>query len=295
MPRHEGTVMRRLAIVLATIGLAADASAGDFDIPDLPVLRGSSPFIPAPPTFTRWSGAYAGVQAGYGNGRFDFSGATKSLIAYELRELALESQQHPSSWKFLGTANDTNQSVGIFAGYNSQFDDAVLGVDVHYNRTDFIAIAPSSPIARLTSAGGNTYAVTLDGAATMRITDWGVARVRGGYVIDTVMPYVTAGVAFGRADISRSVTISIIENPFSPFDPTQCPSAANPSCGQFVFTNSETKKGSFIFGWALGGGADVMLMPHVFLRGEYEYVAFSGLAGIKTSMHTARLGGGFKF
>jgi opacity protein-like surface antigen len=36
-------------------------------------------------------------------------------------------------------------------------------------------------------------------------------------------------------------------------------------------------------------------MPNVFVRGEYEYVGFAPIWGIKTAVNTARVGLGFKF
>ena len=47
----------------------------------------------------------------------------------------------------------------------------------------------------------------------------------------------------------------------------------------FSFTNSETKNGAIAFGWALGGGIDVMVMPNAFLRAEYEFVKFAPISG----------------
>jgi hypothetical protein len=39
----------------------------------------------------------------------------------------------------------------------------------------------------------------------------------------------------------------------------------------------------------------VIVMPHVFFRGEYEAVAFSPIWNITAIVQTARLGAGFKF
>ena len=40
----------------------------------------------------------------------------------------------------------------------------------------------------------------------MRITDYGAARLRGGWVVGNFLPYATLGVAVGRANITRSAT-----------------------------------------------------------------------------------------
>ena len=38
-----------------------------------------------------------------------------------------------------------------------------------------------------------------------------------------------------------------------------------------------------------------MLMPNVFVRGEFEYISFTKVQGIQAQIGTARVGAGFKF
>ena len=49
--------------------------------------------------------------------------------------------------------------------------------------------------------------------------------------------------------------------------------------------------------WSLLGarGVDVMLAKNVFLRGEYEYTAFTKFQGIEARISTGRFGAGLKF
>jgi opacity protein-like surface antigen len=295
--------MRRLLVAVALIGLVTDASAGDFEIPALgggytpaPVEPGyvpaPAPFVPAPPTYMRWSGFYGGAQAGYGSANFDFSTSTQPLIAFLLRNTALESEQSVSTWRVLGSKSTGGASGGGFVGYNSQWDDVILGVEVMYSKTNFSSTATGDPISRVTSAGGNTYNVTLGGDASARINDYGTARVRAGYIMKTIMPWAMFGFAVGRMDYTTSATVDGIENPGNPL-PCGVPAAAN--CTPFSFSKTETKNNAFIYGWTAGGGVDVMVMPHVFLRAEYEYTNFASLAGIKPAINTARVGAGFKF
>jgi outer membrane immunogenic protein len=273
--------MRRWLVascMLGSIGmlsLMTQANAQDFETP---TLRGSSPYIPAPPKYTRWQGFYVGGQIGYGTSKMDFSGATESLVAFQLRETALEQEHRVSEWDVLGKASPSGTSYGGFVGYNFQFSDVIVGIDVHYNGSNFFAAAPVYPIGRAVSAGGNEYTVILDGDASMRITDYGSARFRAGWLVGNVLPYATLGFAFGRADISRSVDIFLTENGV-PFD----------------FAQSETRKGRFIYGWSAGAGLDVLVMPNIFVRGEVEYISFSQAQGIEAQITTARLGAGFKF
>ncbi len=267
--------MRRLLLALGLIGLASAAAADEFR---LPVLRGSDTFVPAPPTFTRWSGFYVGGQWGYGGASVDFSGATRDLVAFSLRELALESEQSPSQWEVLGKTSTSASSYGGFVGVNTQWDDAILGFELNYNRTSFMAVAPLTPLTRATSAGGNAYILTITGNASMRVTDVGTLRGRAGYAMGNFLPYLTAGFAVGRADIARTAVASGTENGFP-----------------FSFTETETKNAAFLYGWAVGAGLDVAVTSNLFLRGEAEYVNFAPISGMHATITSARVAAGLKF
>jgi outer membrane immunogenic protein len=273
--------MRRWFVALCLIGgLTSHAAAGEFE---LPTLRGSAPFIPEAPKYARWSGFYVGGQVGYGLAQANFAEATASLVAFMLRELALEEEARPSQWQVLGSGSNSGPTFGGFFGYNSQWDDVIVGVDLHYNSAGFSMVAPVSPIGRVVGAGGNTYALTLGGSASMRITDYGAARVRGGWIVGNFLPYATLGFALGRANVSRSATAAGTE--------TTGGGIVTP----FSFSSSESRTGAFIYGWSAGGGMDVMLTQNLFLRGEYEYTAFTKIQGIAARISTARFGAGLKF
>src|SRR5262245_48507862 len=112
-------------LVLASAGMrgaaAADYGGG--------VLRGSSVYELGSPTYIRWGGAYVGGQAGFSQASADFSDSTKSLVAFVLRNLALEEEAVPSEWVVLGKSDQRALSFGGFVGWNSQWDDVVLGVE----------------------------------------------------------------------------------------------------------------------------------------------------------------------
>ncbi|MCC6888313.1 MAG: outer membrane beta-barrel protein [Hyphomicrobiales bacterium] len=278
--------MRWFVVAGCLLASVTCAHAQDFD---MPTLRGSSPFIPEAPRYTRWAGFYAGGQLGYTSSEMNFAGATEDLIAYLLRATALENEQRPSEWGVLGKVSPSGTSFGIFAGYNSQWSDVIVGIDLHYNRSDFFSVAPVSPISRSVTAGGNSYAVTIDGSASMRITDYGAARLRGGWIVGNFLPYATVGVAVGRADITRSARVSGTET--VPCSPDPC----TPTVTPFDFSTSEAKNAHFIYGWSAGGGLDVMLMPNLFVRGDFEYISFAKALGIKAETVTARVGAGLRF
>ena len=86
-----------------------------------------------------------------------------------------------------------------------------------------------------------------------------------------------------------------MQNPPSPPDPAVCGTAAAPNCVPFSFTSSETRNNAFAYGWAAGGGLDVLVFPNVFLRGEYEYLSFGSVSGIRASINSGRVGVGLKF
>jgi opacity protein-like surface antigen len=288
--QKKGAVMRRWFVALCMVGLTSGAGAQEFE---LPTLRGSSAFVPAAPVHTNWGGFYFGGQIGRSSANMNFAGATESLVRFMLRELALENEAHPSTWAVLGAKESSSMNGGFFLGYNTQFEDAVVGIEFNYSRAKHFADAPTFPIARVTAAGGNTYLVNLTGSASMNIQEFATTRMRAGWSVGNFMPYATLGVAIGRADISRSATAFGAENPPAGYPTVPCDPAQN--CTEFFFTQSESKKDAWLYGWSAGGGLDVIVMPNVFLRGEYEYLNFAKAQGIKTQIHTGRVGAGFKF
>jgi outer membrane immunogenic protein len=283
--------MRRLLCVFALIAMMSDAFAGDYDVP---VLRGSESVVPgvpfgqAPPLVPRWAGFYVGGQVGMGIGSMNFAGTTQPLVAHMLRELRVESENRVSDWQVLGKGDTRSASGGFFVGYNNSWEGMIIGVDFTWSKVDYFVNAPASPISRLTTTSTNiAYGMTLTGNANMQITDFGVLRVRAGVDLGNVLPYAGIGVAVGRAGLYRSATASGIE--YVPDDPN--PPIETP----FFFTESETKSNAVIYGWSLSGGLDIMLMPCLFMRAEYEFVSFQPVWNISSSISTARLGIGYKF
>ncbi len=213
--------MRRVICALTVLVLASPAFAADLD---LDILRGSQPVGPA--TFTRWSGFYVGGQFGYTNGNAAFSNATPPGIGYALRETTLENEFNVSQWPTLGTANETVPSYGGFAGYNTQWQDVVIGVEANVNRAAFSLQAPSTPIGPLITAAdslGYTHTVTISSSGSLASTDLGTLRARAGYVLGNFMPYGFAGMALTEATVSIASNVHDI----------QCNSATPPACGSF--------------------------------------------------------------
>jgi len=202
---------RRMRIVIA-VWLAVLAFAGTAVGADLgPYLRGGQYEEPAPAY--RWSGVYGGGQVGFSVAGIDFTGGVGSLIAHILRVTAIEQDQHISNWPLLGKRNPSGVSFGGFVGYNWQWEDAVTGIELNYNRTS-LSGSSSDPIERLFLDDSQAltghhfqYDVTVQGSATARITDFGTFRLRGGWAAGPFLPYGFVAFALGRADVTRSATV----------------------------------------------------------------------------------------
>ena len=57
----------------------------------------------------------------------------------------------------------------------------------------------------------------------------------------------------------------------------------------------QTKRNAITYGWSVGAGLDVMVMPNAFLRAEIDYVRFAPMSDIKAAIASGRIGGGLKF
>ncbi len=276
--------MRWVIGVLAVLALAPRAFAADID-----VLRGSTDTVGAG-LFTRWSGFYAGGQFGLSNLQSDFSAATQPLVAFSLRELALENEAHVSQFPVLGQSNATGMTFGAYAGYNTQWQDLILGLELGYTFVNLNTIAPDTPIARRVGAGGTVYDVNLSGSGSLRLIDFTSLRAQAGWVVGNFLPYGFAGFALGRADYSVSTSVFAHQNP----DCTLGPSC-NPPNVAVTFPNSNAANNALLYGFTVGGGLQFALTPNIFVRGEYEYVRFAPLNNILVSMMSGRLGAGVKF
>ena len=153
----------------AFLAFAPSAFAADYN-PYIPV----SPVTVGPATFTRWAGFYFGGQVGYSGARADFSKASEPLVGFSLRDLVLEAQDMPSTFQVLRNAGTNVTGFGGFVGYNSQWQDLVLGFEANYTHSPFTIIASSSPISLVLPAGSNTDSVNISANASLSMTDYGL-------------------------------------------------------------------------------------------------------------------------
>jgi outer membrane immunogenic protein len=275
-------VMRLILLAAMMCGIAAGAQAADLS--DLPILRGA---VTDGMTTSKvnWQGFYIGGQGAYGTSNMNFTGSTKNVAAHLLSGLEMEAEQQVSSWPIMGKVSAHGNGFGGFTGYNSQWTDVVVGVELNYMHGKFGGSQTDSMSRFFTLQSGYTDGVTYEGTGKINISDMGTLRARAGYSWGVFLPYAFAGVALGQADIVRTAHI------FG----TQVNPAAAPGFQNVPFDVSATdaQYSKLIYGYSFGVGTDIMLISCLFLRAEWEYVRFS--SAIDTSINTVRVGLGYKF
>lgn len=279
--------MRKILMAIAMCcGVAHGAQAAD--MPDLPILRGSirdgyGPVLP------NWDGFYVGGQAGYGSGDTKFGGSNSDLTAKAVANTLVGSEMAIPSWP-LGFTNQSGHSevYGGFAGYNSQWDDVVIGLEMNYVHGKFRGEASAGMPRYQELSDGNVHAVTSQASSSISISDIGTFRARAGYAFGSFLPYVFGGLALGQADIVRSA--HVID------DVTATPRSTTPPSllgRQIDTTITDGKYSHLIYGYTAGLGFDMAIVGGLFLRGEWEYVRFT--SAVDTSINTVRAGLGYKF
>ncbi len=280
--------MRWVICAAFACALAPSAFAADLD-----VLRG--PLTVGPAAFTRWSGFYAGGQFGYSSGNTDFSKATQPLLASSGQNLALVTLAHVDQWAPLDSnSNATATGFGGFLGYNTQWQDLILGVEANYTHAPFTTVAKDTPIGRVLSVAGTTDSVNVTGSGSLQITDFGSLRAQMGYVMGQFMPYGFAGLALGLGNYSVSADAFGQQNS-DPNNPGVPCFVNGSTCINYGFGGSVSKSSALLYGFAVGGGLNWALTSNIFVRGEYEFIQFAPIANITAKISTARVGAGFKF
>lgn len=277
--------MRRWFVAFCMLGIVTQASAQDFETP---TLRGSSPYIPEAPRYPSWRGFYVGGQASYASSGMNFAGGTKDLVAFALRETAIESEYHVSDWQLLGKANASGFGFGAFAGYNFQWESAIVGIDVTYMRTQLKGSSAGSLGRQFVTSNNYNNEVDITGSAALNIKDVFTIRGRAGAAFGAFLPYATFGLAVGIVDFNRAAIVTT-EGTYVGPEPSR------PDYGPNTYVQSSTKKNMVAYGYAAGIGMDVALGSRAFLRGEWEWVQFTSPSQIDAYISTLRGGVGFRF
>jgi outer membrane immunogenic protein len=278
----DGSVaMRRFLLAAAIVGTATATQAAD--MPDF--LRGS---FTAPAARTNWQGAYIGGQASYGAADMDFTNSGQDLLKKLLNNVDVEQQFNISSWPLQQKTNTQNSGFGGFFGYNAQWTDVVVGVELNYIHGKFFNSSQGSQSR--TFFFPTDYQTTADvfSSSSMNIRDYGSLRVRGGYAWGCFLPYLFGGVALGQADINRYAQAELTYR----YVGTQIPRLPDLG-GPPPMSLSDTANAHFIYGYSGGLGIDMMLFANLFVRAEWEYMRFT--APVDTTINTVRAGIGYKF
>jgi opacity protein-like surface antigen len=253
-------------------------------MPDLPFLRGS--FTDGLTTSrVNWQGFYVGGQAGYGSSDEKFAGSNATMLATLLDHNVIQ-QMQVSQWNLgLGGQSARSSAFGAFAGYNSQWDDVVIGLEVSYMHGKFggASRATKELVSGSALSDGFFHDVAVDSSASISISDMATFRARAAYAWGCFLPYMFGGFALGKADITRSVTVYDAVSPTinGAFTPLATLSA------------TDAVHNHLIYGYTAGLGVDVNLVGGLFMRAEWEYIRFT--SQVDTNINTVRAGLGYKF
>jgi opacity protein-like surface antigen len=272
--------MRRFLLAAVMCGMTAGAHAADLS--DLPILRGG--FTEGlSNSSVNWSGVYVGGSVSRGGADMDYTNSVQDLLTRLATNSTLDTQFNITKWPILGKNHSSGTGFGGFAGYNFQYSDVVFGVELNYSHGAFATSSTGSQDRQSTdnSTPPVTTVVTARSDGSMRVTDFGSLRVRGGYAVGSFLPYAFAGVGLGQADIHRSVEIDVTY------------SAAGVTNRATPLVVRDDANSHLITGFAAGLGFDWMLCAGLFMRAEWEYLRFTST--VDTSVNTARLGLGYKF
>ena len=173
------------------------------------------------------------------------------------------------NWQPLPSAHSNTTGFGGFVGYNSQWEDVVVGIEANYIHNGIRSISDSFGVRH--NPDLSIQSLTHSNAV-VKLSDFGSLRVRGCYVMGCFLPYLFAGTGFGTQTVDRAV--SAFPTPVLP--PTTAAS-----------------KTKLVYGYSVGAGLDVMLVGGLFMRAEYEYRRVT--SDIETNIHTVRAGLGYKF
>jgi outer membrane immunogenic protein len=270
--------------LLAAVMFGAVSGAQAADLPDLPILRGAyTDGLSAPRV--NWQGFYIGGQGGYGSSDENFNGSTSNMVAALIFDNVIQ-EMGVGQWNLqLGKDSARSSGYGAFTGYNSQWDDVVLGLEASYLHGTFGGSA--SATRALTSGNALSdnffHSVSVTSTSAISISDMATFRARAGYAWGCFLPYVFGGFALGNANISRSVLITDAVSPtaLGRFFPLQ-PSFADDAVHNHL-----------IYGYTAGLGVDINLVGGLFARAEWEYVRFTAVTD--TNINTVRAGLGYRF
>ncbi len=271
------------ALAVSTLSIAP-AVAADYlrgPLPEPAARAGvSSPYD--------WSGAYAGGHFNFGSSRFNNADLLTPAASTAISSSELST--HLGTTNAFGNANGNKGGYGGYIGYNTMWDDVVVGLEGEYTRADVRATSSSTLVGTLTSTavtnGYFNYNTTLTGRTT--INDYFAVKARAGWAIDRLLLFASLGVA--RATVTRETGASGTWELYS--SPPRTPvSGLVTAAGGWKSTYAK-------WGFVAGLGAEYALTDNVILRGDWQYLGIGSANGGKNGYHTmntVRAGANIKF
>lgn len=270
--------MRQFLLAAVMFGAVSTAHAAD-----LPFLRGGfSDGLSR--SSTNWQGFYAGGQGGLGTSDMDFTNTTAAEVQRLLFGTALLADGQLDTWKMGTPVSVHGHGYGGFAGYNWQWDDIVVGIELNYMHGKFLASQSNSSTRAFTDGSGALNNLTYVATSSAKLVDTGSIRGRAAWSAGIFLPYAFGGVALGQADIIRSVNV---------FGTQTFASSTPPIVVPFNLFTSDGQNSKYITGYVGGVGMDIMLVSCLFLRAEWEYAHYN--SSVPITVNTARFGLGYKF
>lgn len=235
-------------------------------------------------SYVRWDGLNFGAQMGVGDMNTNYGSGSSPIVAFILRNSTLENEFAPSNWTTLPSDTTNGRQYGAFLGYNFQWDQLVIGVDGAYNRASTINSSATDSITRIaTTSDGVIHNVTIDASSSLQLIDYATLRARAGYAMGQFLPYAVVGAAAGRFNYTNAATVTDIQTVGVVVQPA------------FVQSGSNGKINAITGGFVVGLGLDIAVLPNVFVRGEWEFVGFAPISGVRATMNTGRVGLGVRF
>jgi outer membrane immunogenic protein len=260
--------------IVSAAAMIAALSAGSAFAADLPSHKAP----PAPPALS-WTGAYAGLNAGYNWGTNGNVTSQNYAPAWTERAPEQGEEWSNAAGPLALSGNQTHTQSGFVGGaqfgYNYQWGTKyVFGIetDIQGAGVNGSSTITNSAVwsARYTEHGSNGF--TSSAAAGSTVVDAGInylgtVRGRVGYlVMPTLLIYGTGGFTYGGA--YAKVAQSAV-------DTTGYPLPANVQGGATVYSNATWvgggRQNQILTGWNAGGGVEWMVSPNWSVKFEGSY------------------------
>ena len=269
------------AILAAFIAQAGPAIAADIFGP----LRGTQFGGPVMKPVVAWEGGYFGGTAGATTGNASFSGSLGDSIGFILRNTRINQVMQVDRWLAPRTGAMNSGNFGVFAGFNYQIDEAVLGFEADYSRVN-LSTRGVDQMARHTVDGGVRFDADAEGEVSVQIRDLMTLRARAGYTTGSFLPFITGGLALASYTTVTRASVDTLERDAA----NLLNIIADPPRREDV-----RRKNRIGFGLAGGAGVDAMVTENLFIRGEWQYLHFPDLNGANVNLHNFRAGAAVKF